>query len=174
MISDSAKIFLLFGILAICGGSLFTSSSFYTIGYNNGLSTLEPSIELCETPKRIASDCLAIRRSSKSSDNSESGDEQTQSLEDSSSSCASKLSQVTKCERTAAKAYKAINMGGCLTYIQAASICKDEWCRDNNNKACKRECSAANKALDKCVKKNVDQYFHSAGLNADGTTMMKK
>ncbi len=174
MISDNAKIFLLFGILAICGGSLFTSSSFYSSGGNNGLWILSPPKELCVTPKQIASDCLAIRQPSKSSDKSESGDEQTQSLQDSSSSCASKLSQVTKCERTAAKAYQAINMGGCPTYIQAASICKDEWCSDNNSKSCKRECSAANKALEKCVKKNVDQHFLSAGLNSDGTIIVKK
>uniref|UniRef100_A0A7S2S7I0 Uncharacterized protein n=1 Tax=Eucampia antarctica TaxID=49252 RepID=A0A7S2S7I0_9STRA len=165
MLSDRAKILLLCSLFLLCMGTLFTTSSFYT--GNGGVGSLNAPIEkLCEKPKKFAVECLAVGRTRSQSSTNEN-----------SSKCAVKLLQVTKCERAVVKAYQKINMSGCLNYIQAAAICKSEWCEEpgeRSSKACKRECGPIKKELNKCVQQNIESSFENAGLNSDGNTISKE
>ena len=173
MFSDKSKVILLASLFGACLGTFFISNTFYCT--DGGVGKVNPQLhKLCEVPRKEASECLSVSEKSNSADDV--------SAKATSSSCAVKLSHVTRCERSVAKAYKDINMGGCIKEIQAMTICQLEWCdhleertsEDSAAKACRKECDPLNKKLQKCQDSHVKRYFASAGLNSDGSMIREK
>lgn len=133
--------------------------------------------------REAARRCLSTARRSRSrnrrrrldSNNSrQSGGGDNVSVSAPAATCSALLEQVSLCEQSVFKAYKQINMGGCIREIQARTICEMEWCDDTPDtpqsmKSCRDECNDVREALSKCERGIVEKYFHRSGLLADGT-----
>jgi len=126
-----------------------------------------PIKDICYIPLKEVEHCLKERDSR---DTSDSEDEKAEST---TTSCETKLSQASKCEKIATKAYEKINMGGCTREIKMATLCRDEWCSNlassGEDSACSKECTAVNDSLLWCERKFLDTFFRRASLNSDGT-----
>ena len=168
MISDKAKVLLLFSLLAISLFSFLTSKSFYT--QNHGVGTLRINSQVtCAAPLSILQQCLQGN-----GPNSISLSQQDKNMRGTKTQCSDSQSQFKACQQVATKAYNYINLSACIRHIQATSICKVEWCSPSSSRldggeSCERECKVVNEELKVCEKKYLNRFFHRAGLKADGT-----
>ena len=68
------------------------------------------------------------------------------------------------CENVIRKAYRYINLGGCLVDNQMLARCRSEWCEEHGQQKhhqldCEKECALAKRNLDQCIERVVTKYL---------------
>jgi hypothetical protein len=87
--------------------------------------------------------------------------------------CLELMQQKDKCYSTVEAAYHHINLGGCIKQLQAETVCREEYCEDNDNnrhrntKECREKCDQARESIETCTKRQIETYLTKAGLNVD-------
>ena len=115
-----------------------------------------PVTKICKEPKQRLEKCLQ-------GVSPPDGKSQTAKIPE----CQSWLEASEKCETVVVRAYRSINMGGCVREIESEEICSEE-CDDNpKSSECNQNCKKEKDALASCVKSYLQRYFQKAGIDVD-------
>jgi hypothetical protein len=78
----------------------------------------------------------------------------------------------TRCEKAVQKAYRYINMAGCIKPLRAKALCEHEWCTGHTNdmesspQTCSTKCSQVRKDIQDCVDRTLYSYLERYGIGS--------
>ena len=142
---DHCKILLLLATIAACLSTLWTTTSF-ELGSQNVPQLMPKTEHWCYHTKSRMRSCQQGK-----------------------ASCSKEEKEFMNCQSAIKKAYRFINMGGCVYENNAHFLCRQEWCDPAaqivDQKQCERECGGLKTALEVCIQKIVAEFLTSHHVN---------